>query len=258
MAAPKRIVLSLLLLLVFTAACPLPASAKLRDRIRKWIGRGSPAPPGGPKSKSGPVSIDKVKEVAKVVKLLAQNKEFVRMFWKGDVADLLLRALRRSNEVTLLAPSPDAAKAELPDDSPLVKSKKTMRRLLRYCLVLGRLVSYTNLVEDPAGTKYPTMYGQPQVKSAESSFFTVYFQTPSGKENSTLVAPNLFEGKFLQVHLVSDVLIPDGFFGSPSPPPEEDDPVDQTPPTETGSAGAASTPPAPPPPALTGMTPRTP
>ncbi|CAI5526414.1 unnamed protein product [Closterium sp. Naga37s-1] len=175
-----------------------------------------------------------------------------------DVADLLLRALRRSNEVTLLAPSPDAAKAELPDGSPLVKSKKTMRRLLRYCLILGRLVSYTNLVEDPAGTKYPTMYGQPQVKSAESSFFTVYFRTPSGKENSTLVAPNLFEGKFLQVHLVSDVLIPDGFFGSPSPPPEEDDPVDQTPPTETGSAGAASTPPAPPPPALTGMTPRTP
>ncbi|CAI5965876.1 unnamed protein product [Closterium sp. NIES-64] len=141
--------------------------------------------------------MDKVKEVAKVVKLLAQNKEFVRLFWKGDVAALLLRALRRSNEVTLLAPSPDAAKAELPDGSPLVKSKKAMRRLLRYCLVLGRLVSYTNLVEDPAGTKYPTMYGQPQVKSAESSFFTVYFRTPSGKENSTLVAPNLRSGRRL-------------------------------------------------------------
>ncbi|CAI5467193.1 unnamed protein product [Closterium sp. Yama58-4] len=175
----------------------MPASAKLRDRIRKWIGRGSPAPPGGPSSKSGPISMDKVKEVAKVVKLLAQNKEFVRLFWKGDVADLLLRALRRSNEVTLLAPSPDATKAELPDDSPLVKSKKSMRRLLRYCLVLGRLVTYTNLVEDPAGTKYPTMYGQPQVKSAESSFFTVYFQTPSGKENSTLVAPNLRSVRWL-------------------------------------------------------------
>ncbi|CAI5986673.1 unnamed protein product [Closterium sp. NIES-65] len=183
----------------------------------------------------------------------------IRLTRTQDVAALLLRALRRSNEVTLLAPSPDAAKAELPDGSPLVKSKKAMRRLLRYCLVLGRLVSYTNLVEDPAGTKYPTMYGQPQVKSAESSFFTVYFRTPSGKENSTLVAPNLFEGKFLQVHLVSDVLIPDGFFGSPSPPPEEDDPAgDSPPPAETGSAGAASTPPAPPPPALTGMTPRTP
>ncbi|CAI5989907.1 unnamed protein product [Closterium sp. NIES-65] len=81
----------------------------------------------------------------------------IRLTRTQDVAALLLRALRRSNEVTLLAPSPDAAKAELPDGSPLVKSKKAMRRLLRYCLVLGRLVSYTNLVEDPAGTKYPTI-----------------------------------------------------------------------------------------------------
>ncbi|GJP46701.1 hypothetical protein CLOM_g5954 [Closterium sp. NIES-68] len=101
------------------------------------------------------------------------------------------------------------------------------------------------------------MYGQPQIKSAESSFFSVYFRTPSGSYNNSLVAPNLYEGKFLQVHLVSDVLIPDGLLASPSPPPEEeDDPVTDSPPPATGGASASSNPAPPPPPALTDMTPR--
>lgn len=208
----RRLLVSLTVLLALTTLLAPPVAAgKFAERLRKARDTFDP---------------DKYSEVMKVVSILAKQPQFMRLFWKGDISRVLLEALRETNEVTLLVPTPDSTKAKLGRGSPY-NSERSQKALLRYMLIMHKKVTFTDLVENPAGTKYPTKYGEPIIKSPDSVFFTVIFKTASGKSNTSLAAPNLYEGKFIQLHIVSDLIVPDGLqrrsrrkpAPTPAPPP---------------------------------------
>eukprot|EP00475_Leptophrys_vorax_P009791 TRINITY_DN16491_c0_g1_i1.p3 TRINITY_DN16491_c0_g1~~TRINITY_DN16491_c0_g1_i1.p3 ORF type:complete len:269 (-),score=23.95 TRINITY_DN16491_c0_g1_i1:2261-3067(-) len=238
----RRVLVPLVIFLALSSLTPRLSDAREKHKWRKRVKKMLP-----------PASIfdpDKYKDIQKVIQILAKQPEFLRLFWKGDIIQMLLEALRETNEVTFMVPTPDSAKPYLSKGSPYYNNKKANKALLRYMLIMNKKVTFTDLVEDAGGTQYPTMFREPQIKSPDSVFFTVIFKTPSGRSNSSLAAPNLYEGKFIQLHIVSDMLIPDGLLAMfapplPSPPPPAADagttnqPVPMTP--NPNSGGGATT-----------------
>lgn len=83
----------------------------------------------------------------------AGNKQFMRLILRGNLAGQMLGALRRTNAVTLLLPSPEACSKRLGDYTSYARSNTSLQLIMGFHIIMGKQMAYSDILAAPRVAK---------------------------------------------------------------------------------------------------------
>lgn len=146
-------------------------------------------------------------EVMDALRVLSGNPTYLVITAQTDLISVLLR-IANGARATLLMPSPSAVDTAVGSAASLCNGY-SMDEVLMYSIVEGRR-SFADLLNDAAGTRYPTFLdGKQLVKSSRSNSTHVVIRTPTGAGNATIIQRDVYKSDSMYIHGINNIIVPD-------------------------------------------------